>query len=69
MINMVNSQVVLITGGNTGIGYETVKALYGSPVVYTILLGNRSLSNAKDAVSTLRSELPDAKVRDSNDPD
>lgn len=53
---MAAKQIVLITGGNTGIGYETVKALHASPEAYTILMGSRSLDKAKTAIQTLRDE-------------
>jgi hypothetical protein len=39
--------IVLITRGNTGIGYEVVKALFDSSGDYTILMGSRSLEKAK----------------------
>jgi NADP-dependent 3-hydroxy acid dehydrogenase YdfG len=58
---MTERQIVLITGGNTGIGYETVKALYASPQAYTILMGSRSLDKAKDAISTLHDEISNSK--------
>ncbi len=58
---MAESTITLITGGNTGIGYETVKALYASPQHHTILMGSRSLDNAHEAVSKLKSEVPDSK--------
>jgi NAD(P)-dependent dehydrogenase (short-subunit alcohol dehydrogenase family) len=58
---MADTHVVLITGGNTGIGYETVKALYGSGIPYVILMGSRSLDKAKDAISKLQSEVSTSK--------
>jgi NAD(P)-dependent dehydrogenase (short-subunit alcohol dehydrogenase family) len=59
--NMAPSSIVLITGGNTGVGYETVKALYASPQVHTILMGSRSLDKAKDAISKLQSAVLDSQ--------
>ncbi|KAK3319702.1 hypothetical protein B0T19DRAFT_487981 [Cercophora scortea] len=53
--------IVLVTGANTGIGYETVKALLQSPTSYHILLGSRSVEKGNQAVATLQAELPDAK--------
>ncbi|KZM21017.1 uncharacterized protein EKO05_0011170 [Ascochyta rabiei] len=58
---MSEKHIVLLTGGNTGIGYETVKALYASPETYTILMGSRTLSKAQAAIETLRSEMPGSK--------
>jgi NAD(P)-dependent dehydrogenase (short-subunit alcohol dehydrogenase family) len=55
---MTDTSIVLITGGNTGIGYETVKALYASPKAHTILMGSRSLDKAAEAISSLESEIP-----------
>ncbi|KAF1960535.1 NAD(P)-binding protein [Byssothecium circinans] len=50
--------ITLITGGNTGIGYETVKYLYASPTAHTILLGSRSLPKAHSAIQTIHSTVP-----------
>lgn len=55
--------IVLITGGNTGIGYETVKALYASPQEHIILMGNRSLEKAKEAISKLETEISESKSK------
>ncbi|KAL5119135.1 hypothetical protein ACEQ8H_002842 [Pleosporales sp. CAS-2024a] len=56
-----NTSIVLVTGGNTGIGYETVKALYASPEAHTILMGSRSLDKARAAIETLQSDMPETK--------
>ncbi|KAK5133682.1 hypothetical protein LTR08_007436 [Meristemomyces frigidus] len=57
---MAGKQVVLITGGNTGIGYETVKALYQSSTAYDILIGSRSIEKGNAAVSSLEKESPNS---------
>lgn len=54
------SRIALVTGGNSGIGYETVKALLESPKPYHVLLAGRSLEKAKQATEELRNASPDA---------
>jgi FlaA1/EpsC-like NDP-sugar epimerase len=58
---MTDSPIVLITGGNTGIGYESVKALYASPHPHTILMGSRSLEKANESISRLKNEVSGSK--------
>ncbi|KAF1992347.1 NAD(P)-binding protein [Aulographum hederae CBS 113979] len=57
---MGSSNVVLITGGNTGLGYETVKALYSSSQSYMILMGSRNLEKAEQAINRLKSEAAES---------
>ena len=45
------------TGGNTGIGLETVKALLRSSVVYHVILAGRDISKAKQAAETSKAEI------------
>lgn len=49
-------RIVFVTGGNHGIGYETVKALLQSTKPYHILLGSRSIEKGRSAIDTLRKE-------------
>ena len=55
---MASNTVVLITGANTGLGLEVVKALYKSSRAYTILLGGRSLEKANAAAEEVVGEFP-----------
>ncbi|MCJ1368880.1 hypothetical protein MMC20_000087 [Loxospora ochrophaea] len=48
-----SSQIVLISGGNAGIGYETVKKLGLENPSYHIIMGCRNLSSGQTACSTL----------------
>lgn len=47
-----------MTGGNNGIGYETVKALVQSDRTYRVLMGSRSLEKARLAIETIHKECP-----------
>lgn len=55
---MARNPIILITGANTGLGFETVRSLYQSANAYTILLGGRSLEKANAAVQQVQTEFP-----------
>lgn len=57
---MSSTTIVFITGANTGIGLEVVKALLQSTKAYTILLGGRSIDKANAAVSDVQTQFPDS---------
>lgn len=57
---MAEKTVVFITGANTGIGYETVRALVGQDTRgYHVLLGSRSIEKGNAVAESLRTEFPD----------
>lgn len=58
---MSNVPIILITGANTGIGFETIKALLESPNPYTIILGGRSLQKAEDAAQVAKAQFPNSQ--------
>ena len=55
---MSSPTIILVTGGNTGLGLEIVKSLCRSAQPYTILIGSRDLSKAEAAISNVKSEYP-----------
>ena len=55
---MTDQEIVLITGGNTGLGFETVRALYSSQKPYSIILAGRSLAKVDEAIKAAQAEFP-----------
>ncbi|KAK6206392.1 short-chain dehydrogenase [Colletotrichum tabaci] len=55
---MPSKRILLVTGANTGIGYETVKALLQSERPYHIILGSRSADKGEAAITQLKTEFP-----------
>lgn len=56
-----DKKIVLITGANTGLGYQMVRALCDSAQAYEILLGGRSIEKAKQAANDVLAEFPSTK--------
>lgn len=54
---MASKTIVVITGGNTGIGYEVVKALLASDRLYHIFLAGRDINKAEDAAKSSVAEI------------
>lgn len=51
-------KLVLVTGANTGLGFQIVKAICGSDKGYEVLVGGRSIEKAEQAVKDLKNEFP-----------
>lgn len=58
---MTDKTIVLITGANTGLGYQIVRALYSSDKAYEILLGGRSIEKAQQATQDVEAEFSSSK--------
>ncbi|RNG20092.1 SDR family NAD(P)-dependent oxidoreductase [Streptomyces botrytidirepellens] len=56
-----DDRVVLVTGGNAGIGYFIAEQL--SATGATVVLGSRSPGKAEAAMAAIRERVPDARVR------
>lgn len=56
-------EVVLITGANTGIGFEIVKALCKSDEPYDIIVSGRSLEKVERAISDATTEFPASRSK------
>jgi NAD(P)-dependent dehydrogenase (short-subunit alcohol dehydrogenase family) len=55
------SKVVLITGANTGIGFQIVRALCSSDQEYNIIVTGRSLPKTEEAASIAKREYPSSR--------
>jgi NAD(P)-dependent dehydrogenase (short-subunit alcohol dehydrogenase family) len=52
-----DKKVLLITGGNTGLGFEAVKALYKTDLAYELIIGCRTISKGEAAIDSLTKEV------------
>ncbi|KAH1328595.1 hypothetical protein KXX47_007807 [Aspergillus fumigatus] len=55
--HIVASKIVLITGANTGIGFQVVRALCNSTQTYSIIVGGRSPAKVHSAIRAIQSEF------------
>lgn len=60
---MSEPEIVLITGGNTGLGFEIVRALSKSERAYNIILAGRSLPKVHEAIKSIQGENPSSRSK------
>ncbi|KAJ5247584.1 hypothetical protein N7468_002567 [Penicillium chermesinum] len=60
---MSSANTILITGGNTGLGLEIVRALSKEAVSYNIIIGSRNLEKGIKAVTQIQEELPQSQSK------
>lgn len=54
-------KIVIVTGANSGLGYEAIKAFLKAARPYHIFLGSRSIDKGNAALRQLREECKDVK--------
>ncbi|KAF6226106.1 hypothetical protein HO133_008971 [Letharia lupina] len=54
---------ILVTGANTGMGFEMVRALCNSEVAYEVPIGGSSLVKAGQAANAVMKEFPSTRSR------
>jgi NAD(P)-dependent dehydrogenase (short-subunit alcohol dehydrogenase family) len=60
-ISDLSGKIIIVTGGNSGLGYESVKAfaMKGAEVV----MASRSLEKGEDAKAAILKDVPDGKIK------
>ncbi len=60
---MASKGVILVTGANTGLGFQIIRALYGGEAAYSVLLGGRSLQKVEQAIKSVADEFPASRSK------
>lgn len=50
--------IILVTGGNTGLGWEIVRALAGTSTSYEIVIGCRTVAKGEEAIASIKQAEP-----------
>ncbi len=58
-----DDRTVIVTGGNTGLGYETAKNIAISDPAYHVVLACRSRSRGAEAAASMRSETGNSHIQ------
>jgi NAD(P)-dependent dehydrogenase (short-subunit alcohol dehydrogenase family) len=56
-----DKKVVLVTGANTGLGFETIKALYKTDKAYELIVGCRTISKGEAAIDSITKEVANSQ--------
>lgn len=60
---MAQREVVLITGANTGIGFQIVRALCDADRAYDVIVCGRSPPKVQEAIKTAQADFPTSHTR------
>ena len=60
---MSSQEIILVTGANTGLGFQIIRALCSSDKPYHILLGGRSLPKVHEAIRAATREFPSTRSK------
>ncbi|KAH7158319.1 hypothetical protein DER46DRAFT_626852 [Fusarium sp. MPI-SDFR-AT-0072] len=59
---MEGRKLVLVTGANTGLGFQIVKAICSSDTEYEVLVGGRSIQKAEQAITGFKEQFPSSHL-------
>lgn len=57
---MAGREVILITGANTRIGFQIIRALCSADKAYYVIVGDCTLAKVQDAIRSATAEFPDS---------
>ena len=60
-ISDLNGKVIIVTGGNSGLGYESVKAFAAKGA--EVILASRSTVKGEEALAEILKDVPDGKIK------